>query len=228
VTTTNDVRTTSPAAARARPSLARPAEVGVRGRRRPWLLGAGVALAVIGALAAFWLVGAAGDRVPVLAVARNVPFGEPLTEADLRIVEVAADAEVATVPADRLDDVLGRVAAAPLAPGALLTQDVLAVAGPPGVGELLIGVAVPAGRMPAGRLAVGESVLIVETPPNEAEVTVAPPRTFPVTLVRIGEPDVNGVSVLDVAVADDVGPALAALAATGRIAVAVEPRGSTR
>jgi hypothetical protein len=186
-----------------------------------------VALAVIGALGAFWLAGAAGDRVPVLAVARDVPFGEPLTAADLRVVEVAAGAEVSTVPADRLDDVVGRVAAAPLAPGALLTEDVLTVAGPPGAGELLIGVAVPSGRMPAGPLTVGESVLIVETPANEAEASVGPPRTFPVTLVRVGDPDVNGVTVLDVAVAEDVGPALAALAATGRIAVAVEPRGAT-
>jgi hypothetical protein len=134
---------------------------------------------------------------------------------------------VSTVPADRLDDVVGRVAAAPLAPGALLTEDVLTVAGPPGAGELLIGVAVPSGRMPAGPLTVGESVLIVETPANEAEASVGPPRTFPVTLVRVGDPDVNGVTVLDVAVAEDVGPALAALAATGRIAVAVEPRGAT-
>jgi hypothetical protein len=81
--------------------------------------------------------------------------------------------------------------------------------------------------MPTSPLLPGDSVLVVETPANEAEAATAPPRTFRVSLVRVAEPDVNGVTVLDVTVDEGDGPALAALAATGRVAVAIESRTAT-
>jgi len=42
-------------------------------------------------------------------------------------------------------------------------------------------------------------------------------------VARVGLPDLNGVSVIDVIAADDDGPALAARAATGRFALVVQP-----
>lgn len=196
----------------------------VRGRRRPWLLAFGIALAVLGALAGFWMVNAAGDRVPVLALARDVEFGATITERDLRVVDVAVDADLDTVGADRLGDVVGLAAAAPLTAGSLLPDGALAPVTPPADGDLLLGVAVPAGRMPAGQLLPGDSILVVETPANESEPATTAPRTFRVSLVRVAEPDLNGVTVLDVTVDDGDGPALAALSATGRVAVVLEPR----
>ena len=200
------------------------AAAAVRGRRRPWLLAFGVALAIVGALAGFWMVNAAGDRLPVLALARDVPFGATLTERDLRVVDVAVDADLDTVSADRLDDVVGLAAAATLPAGSLLPDGALVSSAPPADGELLLGVAVPAGRMPTGQLLPGDSILVVETPANDAESATAPPRTFQASLVRVAEPDLNGIVVLDVTVDEGDGPALAALSATGRVAVVVEPR----
>jgi hypothetical protein len=81
--------------------------------------------------------------------------------------------------------------------------------------------------MPTGQLLPGDSILVVETPANDAESATAPPRTFRASLVRVAEPDLNGVTVLDVTVDEGDGPALAALSATGRVAVVVEPREAT-
>ncbi|WP_419994460.1 SAF domain-containing protein [Streptomyces boninensis] len=59
-----------------------------------------------------------GGRSDVLAVARDVQAGQVLTADDLRTVQVAAGSGV--VAAGRAEQVVGRVAAVPLASGALL------------------------------------------------------------------------------------------------------------
>jgi hypothetical protein len=88
----------------------------------------------------------------------------------------------------------------------------------------MVGVAVSSGRMPTERLSAGDVVLVVETPANDGESPTDLPRTVRATVVRAGEPDVNGMTVVDVTVDDGDGPALAALSATGRIALVLEPR----
>ena len=87
----------------------------------------------------------------------------------------------------------------------------------------MVGVAVPSGRMPTERLSAGDTVLVVETPANDGESPTDLPRTVRATVVRAGEPDLNGMTVVDVTVDDGDGPALAALSATGRIALVLEP-----
>ncbi|MFZ5871536.1 MAG: SAF domain-containing protein, partial [Actinomycetota bacterium] len=183
-------------------------------------------LVVLGILSGAWLVKSAGDRVAVLAVARPVPFGAVITAQDLTRAEVSADPAVATVPVADIDEVLGLVAATNLAPGSLLTRAAVTDVKPPGPGEVLVAIALPATRMPAGSLQAGDKVLVVDTPPADADAPTLPPSTIPATIVRLGAPDLNGVTVVDVTVADSDGPALAARSATGRIAVVVQPRGN--
>jgi hypothetical protein len=181
-------------------------------------------LAVLGALGALWLVSSAGDRVSVVALARDVPYGAVITEADLQVVNVSVDPALDVVPADRLSDAIGAVATVGLTSGALLTNGALGAERPPTAGEVMVGVAVPSGRMPTERLSAGDTVLVVETPANDGESPTDLPRTVRATVVRAGEPDINGLTVVDVTVDDGDGPALAALSATGRIALVLEPR----
>ena len=203
------------------PRLARP-----RSRRRPALLALGVALVAVGALVASWLVSASGQRTPVLALAHDVGFGSVVTDADLVVTDVSVDPSVTVVPAADEAAVVGMTAATNLTAGSLLSRASLAVAAPPAAGQVLVGLAVPANRMPAGGLAAGEHVLVVDTPPADADPPTGPPATISATVVRVGAADLNGVSVVDVTVATGDGPALAARSATGRIAVVVEPRTS--
>jgi SAF domain len=199
-----------------------------RGRRRPWLLALGVILTCLGALTGVWMINAVGERTRVLTVARHVPYGSVVTEADFAVAEVSVDPSVATVPATELGRVVGSVAATELRPGMLLSRDAVTTAAPPGDGEVLVAVAFPAGRLPAGSLQAGDRILVVDTPAPDAEAPTAPPATIPATVVRLAEPDLNGVTVVDVTVSRHDGPSLAARAATGRIAVVVEPRGDSR
>lgn len=196
-----------------------------RGRRRPALLALGVLLVVLGVLSGAWLINSAGDRVSVVAVARPVPFGEVINAEDLSRAEVSVDPAVDTVPAEDLGQVVGLVAATNLTAGSLLTRAAVTDVAPPATGQVLVALALPATRMPAGSLQAGDKVLVVDTPPADADPPTLPPSTIPATVVRLAKPDLNGVTVVDVTVTSSDGPALAARSATGRIAVVLTPRG---
>src|SRR5437899_12106200 len=150
------------ASARAMPVAPRMAPP--KGRRRPGLLALGIALIAVGALAAVWLVNSASGRKPVMVVVHDVPYGSVITKGDLGTTQVSVDSTVRTIPASEADSVVGSVAATNLVAGSLLTRGQLTTVAPPGAGQLLVGVAVPATRKPAGALQPGDQVLVVETP----------------------------------------------------------------
>lgn len=196
-----------------------------KSRRRPALLALGACLMALGILTGAWLVNGAGDRQSVLVVARAVPFGSVIAAADLTRAHVSHDATVATVPATDLAQIVGRVAATDLTPGSLLTRSAVTDAAPPAAGQVLVAIAVPPSRMPAGSLQPGDRVLVVDTPAAGGDPPTLPPTTIAAAVVRLGSPDLNGVTVVDVTVATTDGPALAARSATGRIALVLQPRG---
>lgn len=156
---------------------------------------------------------------------RAVPFGTVITASDLTRAEVSLDPAVATVPANELGQIVGRIAATDLTPGSLLTRSAVTDVAPPVRGQVLVAIAVPATRIPAGGLQAGDRVLVVGTPAAGADPPTLPPTTIAATVVRLGPTDLNGVTVVDVTVTSADGPALAARSATGRIALVLQPRG---
>ena len=209
------------------PGLAGAGLAPVRGRRRPWLLGLGALLAALGALTVVWLVGAAGQRQEVLAVRADVAYGEVVTADDMTIARVSVDPGISVLPGADRDAVVGQVATTRLTPGMLLTAGMVEPVGEPGPGRVLVPIAVPAERMPAGGLRAGDRILAVDSEPAgpDAGVSVAASPTA-ATVVRVGPADINGVTVVDVTTTAAAGPRLAVSAANGHIALIVEPTGS--
>lgn len=204
--------------------VAPPAPI-VRTRRRPALLALGLALVATGALAAGWMVVRAGDRVGVVVMVRDVPYGTALSPADLAVTEVSADPSVATVPAGSLGELVGQVAAVPLSAGMLVAPGSVGPARPPVAGQVLVAVALPATRMPVGGLAAEDRVQVVSTPSRDGELPAEVPTTIDATVVRLGAPDLDGVTVVDLSVAPGDGALLAAWSATGRVALVLQPAG---
>jgi hypothetical protein len=195
-----------------------------RARRRPALLALGVGLVAVGALVTVWLVSSTGQRTSVLVMAHDVAYGAPVTDSDLATAEASLDPLVSAFPASERARVVGMIAATTLTTGSLLSPSQLATTTPPAAGQVLVGVAVPATRMPASGLVAGDQILIVDTPAADADPPAGVPATITASVVRVGAADLNGVSVVDVTVAPGDGPALAARSATGRIAIVVQPR----
>ena len=184
-------------------------------------------MASLGALTVVWLVGAAGQRQEVLAVRADVAYGEVVTADDITIARVSVDPGVAVLPGDTRDAVVGQVATTRLTPGMLLSAGMVEPVGEPGPGRVLVPIAVPAERMPAGGLRAGDRILAVDSEPAGPDTAVsAAAAPIPATVVRAGPADINGVTVVDVTTTAAARPRLAVSAANGHVALIVEPTGS--
>src|SRR5690606_14321605 len=126
-------------------------------RRRWGRVAAGAVLALLGAWLCMVLVATAGGREETLAMARDVARGEPLDRDDFRVVRVAADAGVRTIPAGDLDEMVGLVAGSDMPKGSLPSREQMLDEGERlptrdevEVGARLAAAAAPRGDVPAG------------------------------------------------------------------------------
>ena len=135
-------------------------------RRRWTRIGAGITLTVFGAWVAAALYLSAGERTEVVVLANPVSRFDTIDRLDLRVTRISADAESWPLsPATQLDSLIGRVAAADLTAGSLLTNGDLL---PPGekllkADEAIAGVLLGPGDGQMN-LARGTPVLIVVRP----------------------------------------------------------------
>jgi hypothetical protein len=131
---------------------------------------AGAAVALLGAWVAAALYVSAGERVEVVVTARDVGRFEPIQAGDLKLVRVAADPGVATIPSDELDDLVGRVAATAVPAGTMLAPDQLVADGEQLVAsdEAVVGARLAQGAVPLGSLQGGDPVLVVIRPSTSA------------------------------------------------------------
>lgn len=203
-----------------------------RQRRMPVVV-AGVAMILVAAVAAAGLVQRAGHRVDVLAVARDVPAGQTLSAADLRVASVAADPALKPVPARRLRDLVGQVAAVDLRAGGLLTSSQVARQAASTAGKQIVGIKVERGRMPLGTVQPGDEILAVAVPGGTAAGGASDSTTgagssgaepVAAVVVSVGDAAADGSVLVDLAVSPTDGPALAARAAAGGVVLVQQPR----
>ncbi len=189
-----------------------------RRRRRPALLALAVAMVVLGALGATYLATSLGQTSPVIAMAREVPWGQTITAADLVEARISADPALEPIPYGDRDQVIGLVAASTLTPGSLLTREALTEQPLPPPGQQLVGVGVSAVQLPTTPLRPGDDVLLV---PVAGSGGAGAPAAVGSTVVRSGSPGTDGLRVVDVLVDAADGPDVAARAAAGLIAIVV-------
>lgn len=130
-------------------------------------MGGGVLAAVVGGWLFASLYLSAGDRSEVLVIGAGVARFETIERSDLRVVRLPDDAPVASVPASRLDAVVGRMAATDLAAGSLLAEGQLLAVGERLVtpAEAVVGVLVGPGDAPVTSVDRGQAVTVVVRPP---------------------------------------------------------------
>ncbi|MFD9356442.1 SAF domain-containing protein [Streptomyces sp. NPDC060031] len=192
-----------------------------------------MALIAAGGLFGAVLFTASGERSAVLVVARDVPVGAAITDADIAPASLALDPAVKAVPVAKKSGLVGQRAAVALKAGSLLSPGQVTNASLVKTGDQLVGVALKPSQMPASRLAPGQRVLIVWTPDQAVAATaggkpgdpVSAPKTLPATVVAVGVPaPATGVLVVDVAVPSSEGPMLAARVAMGGVALIIAPQ----
>jgi len=194
--------------------------------RRPLMLALMVLTIVIGALSAWWLVQKSTERTAVVGVAHDVPWGQEVTAADLVQVEVVADPALKPIGWDQRAQIIGQRAATDLQARTLLTSRSVTGAQVPDKGSALVGVLVKSGQMPVTTLAPQDSVLLVQTGQTGAvSSTSNADKPIPAEVFTVGTPDATGSRTVDVLVAQDAAPGIAAEAAAGRIAIVLVSSG---
>jgi Flp pilus assembly protein CpaB len=188
----------------------------------------GLALLLAGVVGTVGVVQAAGERTPVLVMARDVPAGQLIGELDVRVAELGLAPGVATLGVGDRGRVVGRVASVPLAAGQVLASTAVADPLPIEAGQVLMSVAVAPEHAAAGTLRAGDQVAVVaSSSPEQPTAGRAGLLLSPVPVIAVSpstdETGGDGKLVVSLAVAEEQAPALAQ-AAHGTLDVVLLPR----
>jgi len=218
-TTNRSLGGTEGAVGARRPLAPPPDAAAGRQRRRPLVIGLGVALTALGALGAAYLATTTTHAQAVLVVARPLTAGDALSAADLAVAYVNPDPNLRTVPASRKEEVLNQHVAVSLLPGQVLTPETLTAGFLPKPGYALVGVPLTALQVPAQPISPGETIEIVDTDTPGASGSKA--TTFRVRVVSIRSVPDTDKTVIDVLVPDTDAASLVSVIAGGHLGVAL-------
>lgn len=129
----------------------------------------GLFIAVACALAAVLIHLGSVERTAVLAARVDVDQGQVIRAQDLKVVNVAADSDVAHVGREELDDVVGRRATTAIVTGQLLADGMTTNEDSVGPGEAVVGLALLPGQLPSLDLTAGDRVHVVSSTLADAE-----------------------------------------------------------
>lgn len=198
-----------------------------RQRKLSWVA-LGLAVVLAGGLFGAVALARVADRTPVLALATSIERGEILTEAHLRVVDVATDEQLPLIPAGDRDRLVGMTATGPMPAGALVTQGQFANGPQVAEGASVVGLALQPGEYPIEALRPGDRVEVIRTP----DPTGARSESGTGAAVLTGDAEVFAVSPLSeissglmvsLTVPADTGPAIASAAAEGRVRLVLVP-----
>ena len=191
-------------------------------RRRPAVIGAGLALVAFGGLTAAWFATAAQTSTEVVVAAEPLLRGQTITFDQLSTADVSGLSPTAVTPADQLGSLVGKTAVMDVPAGAPVPGSALSDAAVPAAGESVVGILLAPGQVPTVDLTPGSHVRVVATPRSQDDPPATTPNGVQAVLVSTSVDESTGHTVANVSVPAAQGPAVAALAATGRAALVLD------
>ena len=193
-----------------------------KAQRRPWLVGLGVSLAIIGGLASWYYASTVGNTDTVLVVSGDVTRGEVIGTDDLTTLEIASGQTTTAFRASDSRDVIGQVALVDLPEGSLLTHENLGDGLAVDRGKSIVGVALAPSQMPSFPLSAGDEVRLVDTPIAQGDPPDATPSTFRAVVFTTKYDEASSRWIVDLLVTSSQAADIAARSATGRIALILD------
>ena len=189
----------------------------------------GLLLFIVGILATSGLVRQAKERTPVLVATRPLDAGETLGPEDLRVAELGLGAGVATVSANELDTVIGRVLTAPLEAGQVLAPGAAASGPSLTAGQVALSVAVAPAHAAGGNLRAGDRVMLLGTTEPDRPTARTTVLLSEVVVIAVGQEDGPGADpnlTVTLAVSTDDASAVVQAANSGVLDLVLLPTGS--
>jgi hypothetical protein len=166
---------------------------------------------------------AGGDHAfAVLALARDVPAGQVVSAADIRVAHISGSG-VSAMSASSLQQVVGETAVESLPAGTVLQPAMLSRAPVPATGLQVVAIAEKAALVPAG-VTSGRDVSLVLVSANAGQDGSAGSVIVPrARVVGVRSDPTGGITVLSVEVPAASAPAVAQSVAAGSLAVTLLP-----
>ena len=152
----------------------------------------------------------------MLAAADTIQAGETIAKEDLVSASVSSDLRT-LIPADQIDQVIGRTARVEVAKGQLLDASQISTAPVPGGDQQVVGVSVASGRFPAGGLGAGDMVDVVDV--GNQSVSIEGAQVLKATPSSGTDNDWTSGAVISLVVNRNDAAKLASASANGTIAV---------
>jgi hypothetical protein len=185
-------------------------------RQRRWSLALLAVLLTVGSALAFvvlWLN--AGDRTPVIVVARPVEAGQTFTAEDINVVRISADPGITPLAASLRDEVIGQTASVDLLPGMLLVPDAVGSEDSPDDNSAVVALPLPQSEVPD--LERGDHVTVYRSAGTGTE-TVPAVEIGGARVMGVDDAEGGEVSV-SLSVAEDALPEILAASARDQISL---------
>lgn len=191
-------------------------------RRNRSRIGLGLVVIALSVLGTVTLVSRSAERERVLALAREIPAGVAITDADLITVELPLDTGLPMIASADSASVVGQAATATLPAGTLLHRSHLAPDARIPDGMALLGTVLDPGEYPVG-LREGDEVRLIAAPATSADPGSPEAMDLGVGEVReLAEPPTgSGALVASLLVPQDSAAPISAAGAQGRISLVV-------
>ena len=137
-----------------------------KGKRRPKFLVGGVGLLVGTALLGALMFSRGSEQRTAIVAATDIGVGEVITPAHLKVVRIARDTDVASLPSSAASQLVDRVAAVPISRGALVLPNQVNRTQSAPEGSVLIGAVLEPGALPSPDLRFGDRVRVLIAPTN--------------------------------------------------------------
>lgn len=218
-TATDDNRFTGRNEAAA-PRLVPPVKI----RRRPGHIAVTIAATLVGAAIASWAWLGTTTSEEVVVARATIHQGDLITAEDLTTSRISRDATIEVVPGAELDGLVGKRAALDIGAGGLLTPAATTQEDWPPSGRSLVGVPLTFGHTPKVTFRSGDLVRVISTPAEGEAPAAGAPLSTDAEVVDMQVDEVSGEAVVNVLVPYADASVLATRAASGNVAIVVDPQ----
>jgi hypothetical protein len=195
----------------------------VKLRRRPALVVIAVAVTALGCLLGAWAWNVTTDTEEALAATHTIHRGEVIQGGDIQRIRISGDSALTPLPASAYDDVVGHRAALDISAGSLLTAASTSDAPMPPTGQSIVGISLTSAQVPALPVHGGDKVRIIVTPGENGDAPAGTPQFTSAQVVDTAVDETTGNTVVNVLVPYADASVLAARAATGHVALVLDP-----
>ena len=191
-------------------------------RKRPALLGAGIAITAFGCVLGAWAWSATTSTEEVLAARDTIHRGEVISAEDVQRLRISGDPALEPLPASSYDDIVGQRAALDISAGGLLTSESTTGEPLPPQGQSIVGISLTPAQVPALPMYGGDKVRIIVTPAANGDAPAGTPQFTVAEVVDTDLDETTGNTVVNVLVPYADAGVLAARAATGNVALVLD------